>query len=134
MKNYVVTRLVLSERLCDLSVSICNLLGISQKLFIEFETEDLKVFWKETQIQSEKYLLENLCIGRCERLNNIERTFWAEVQQLEESNTNDHFKDLLVKLLVHLEKKIKKYKNKLEKVTNTEYFNLLLVFHLRIMV
>ena len=63
MKNYVVTRLVLSERLCDLSVSTCNLLGISQKLFIEFETEDLKVFWKETLIQSEKYLLENLCIG-----------------------------------------------------------------------
>ena len=77
--------------------------------------EDLKVFWKETLIQSEKYLLENLCIGTHERLNNIKETFWAEVQQLEESNTNDHFKDLLVKLLVHLEKKIKKIQKEIGK-------------------
>ena len=83
-------------------------LSISKKPFIEFETEDLKVFWKETLIQSEKDLLETLCNGICERLNNIEGRFWAEVQQLQENNTDDHFKDLLVKLLVHLEKKIKK--------------------------
>ena len=38
-------------------------LSISQKPFIEFETEDLKVFWKETPIQSEKDLLEALYIG-----------------------------------------------------------------------
>ena len=37
-------------------------LSISIKPFIEFETEDLKVFWKETLIQSEKDLLEALCI------------------------------------------------------------------------
>ena len=115
MKNYAVRRLVLSERLCDLSASTYNLLGISKKLFIEFETEDLKVFWKETLIQSEKYLLENLCIGIRQRLNNIEGTFWADVQQLEESNANDHFKDLLVKLLVHLEKKIKKIQKQIRK-------------------
>ena len=32
--------------------------SISEKPFIEFETEDLKVFWKEILIQSEKDLLE----------------------------------------------------------------------------
>ena len=83
-------------------------LSISKKPFIDFETEDLKVFWKETLIQSQKDLLETLCIGICERLNNIEGRFWAELQQLQENNTDDHFKDWLVKLLIHLEKKIKK--------------------------
>ena len=96
-----------------------------KKSFIEFETEDLKVFWKETLIQSEKDLQETLCIGICERLNNIEGRFWAEVQQLQESNRDDNFKDWLVKLLVHLEKKIKKIaktkRKKLEKLTNNEY-------------
>ena len=35
-------------------------LSISKKPFIEFETKDLKVFWKETLIQSEIDLLETL--------------------------------------------------------------------------
>ena len=47
-------------------------LSISKKAFIEFETEDLKVLWKQTLMQYEKNLLETLCIGTCERLNNIE--------------------------------------------------------------
>ena len=100
-------------------------MSISKKPFIEFETEDLKVFWKETLIQSEKDLLETLCIGVYERLNNIEGKFWAEVQQLQENNTDDHFKDWFVKLLVHLEKKINKIiktkRKKFEKLTNNEY-------------
>ena len=37
-----------SYKLCPAGFSI------SKKPFIEFETEDLKVFWKETLIQSEK--------------------------------------------------------------------------------
>ena len=45
---------------------------------------------------------------------------------MQESNTDDHFKDWFVKLLVHLEKKIKKItktkREKLEKLTNNEYF------------
>ena len=100
-------------------------LSIPKKPFIELETEYLRVLWKETVIRSEKDLLEILCIGICERLNNIERRFWAEVQQLQESKTDDHFKDWLVKLLVHLEKKIKKNtktkRKKLEKLANNEY-------------
>ena len=92
-------------------------LSIPKKPFVEFETEYLRVLWNETVIRSEKDLLEILCIGICERLNNIERRFWAEVQQLQESKTDDHFKDWLVKLLVHLEKKIKKkYENKTKEI------------------
>ena len=59
------------------------------------------------------------------RLNNIEGRFWAELQQLEENNTDDHFKDWLVKLLINLEKKIKNItktkRKKLEKLANHEY-------------
>ena len=54
-------------------------LSISKKPFTEFETEDLKVFCKQILIQSEKDLLETLCLGICERLNNIERRFLAEL-------------------------------------------------------
>ena len=51
------------------------------------------------------------------RLNDIERRFRAEVQQLQESNTDDNFKDWLVKLFVHLERKIKKnYKYKTKEI------------------
>ena len=100
-------------------------LSISKKHFIEFETEELKVFWKETLIQSEKDLLETLCIGICVRLNSIEGRFWSELQQLQENNTDDHFKDWLVKLLIHLEKKIKKTtktkRKKLENLANHEH-------------
>ena len=100
-------------------------LSISKKPFIEFETEDLKVLWKEALIQSEKDLLETLCIGICERLTNIEGRFWAELQQLQENNTDGHFKEWLVRLLIRLEKKIKKItktkRKKLEKLANHEY-------------
>ena len=58
-------------------------------------------------------------------MNNIEGRFWAKVQQLQESNTDNHFKDCLIKLLVHLENKIKKItktkQKKLEKFTNNKY-------------
>ena len=61
-----------------------------------------------------------LCVGICERLNNFEERSWAEVQQLQESNTDDHFKDWVLKLLAHLEKKIKNItktkRKKLEKL------------------
>ena len=44
---------------------------------------------------------------------------------MQESNSEDHFKDWLAKLLVHLEKKIKKItktkRKKLEKLRNNEY-------------
>ena len=38
----------------------------------------------------------------------MEARFWTETQQLQKSHTDDRLKDWLVKLLVHLQKKIKK--------------------------
>ena len=45
----------------------------------------------------------------------MEGRFWAELQQLQENDTDDHFKDWLVKLLIHLEKKIKKLRKQNER-------------------
>ena len=51
------------------------------------------------------------------RLNNIEGRVWAELQQLQENNTDYHFKDWLVKLLIHLEKEDQKnYENKTKEI------------------
>ena len=74
--------------------------------FKKLKTEYLKVFWKKTITRSEKNFLEALCIGLYYRLNNMEAKFSTEVQQLQQRHTGDRFKDWLVKLLVHLEKKI----------------------------
>ena len=38
----------------------------------------------------------------------IQKKFWDQLYQLEKNNDNDNFKELLVKLLIHLERKIKK--------------------------
>ena len=68
----------------------------------------LKVFWKETIENTEKDLLEALCVGICERMFSIEKKFWDELYQLEKNTDNENLKDWLVKLLIHLERKMKK--------------------------
>ena len=83
-------------------------LNIRKKPFIEFESDELKVFWKETLVQTENDLLEALCVGICERMFKLEEKFWKELRGLEESHSPDVVKEWLVKLYVHLEKKIKK--------------------------
>ena len=64
-------------------------------------------------------------------MNNIEGRFWVELQQLQENNTDDRFKNWLVKLLLHLEMKIKKIiktkRKKLEKLANHEYLRKLVL-------
>ena len=50
-------------------------LSIRKKPFIEFESDELKVFWKETIENTEKDLLEALCVGICERMFSIEKSF-----------------------------------------------------------
>ena len=82
-------------------------LSIRKKPFIEFESNKLKVFWKETLENTEKDLLEALCIGICERMFSIEKKFWYELYQLEKNTDNKNFKEWLVKLLTHLERKMK---------------------------
>ena len=90
-------------------------LSIRKKPYIEFESDELKVFWKETIINTEKDLLEALCVGICERMFNIEKKFWDELYQLEKNNDNINFKEWLVKLLIHLEKRMKNITKKKRK-------------------
>ena len=83
-------------------------LDMQKKRFIEFETNDLKVFWNETIKKTEENLLEALCIGVCERLFAIEEKFWAELRCLEKQQESEDLKDCLVKLVVHLEREIER--------------------------
>ena len=83
-------------------------LSIRKKPFKEFESDELKVFWKETIENTEKDLLEALCVGICERMFIIEKKFWNELYQLEKNTGNENFKEWLVKLLIHLERKMTK--------------------------
>ena len=83
-------------------------LNIRKKPFIEFESDDLKVFWQETLAKTERDLLEALCVGICERMFTLESKFWNELRDLEEKHGREEFKEWLVKLMVHLEKKVKK--------------------------
>ena len=68
-------------------------LSIRKKPFIEFESDELNVFWKETIINTEKDLLEALCVGICERMFNIEKKFWDELYQLEKNSDSINFKE-----------------------------------------
>ena len=43
-------------------------LNLKKKLFIEFESDDLIIFWKQTLLSVENDLLEALCVGICERM------------------------------------------------------------------
>ena len=58
-----------------------------------------------------KDLPKALCVGICERMFSIEKKFWDELYQLEKNNDNENFKEWLVKLLIHLDKKMKKITN-----------------------
>ena len=59
------------------------------------------MFWKETIVNTEKHLLEALCVRICERVFYIEEKFGDEPYRLEKSNDNVKFKGWLVKLLIH---------------------------------
>ena len=85
------------------------------------------MFWKETEENTEKDLLEVLCFGVFERMYSIEKKFWDELYQLEKKNDNENFKESLVKLLINLERKIKKIikvkRKKLQKVSGEHDIN-----------
>ena len=57
-------------------------LNIRKKPFLEFETNDLKVFCNETIKKTVENLIEALFIGIYERLFAIEETFWTELRYL----------------------------------------------------
>ena len=70
------------------SYSLCPAgLNIRKKPFIEFESDDLIIFWKETLLSAENDLLEALCVGICERMFTLEKKFWDELQELHKNNT-----------------------------------------------
>ena len=54
---------------------------------IEFESNKLKVFWKETIATTEKDLLEALCVETYERMFSPEKNFWD--QNFSEENNDD---------------------------------------------
>ena len=49
-----------------------------------------------------------LYAGTCENIISMEKTFWNELYRLKKNNDNENFKEWLVNLLVHLERKMKK--------------------------
>ena len=57
-------------------------LSIKKEPFIEFESDDLKVFWRETLTKTENDLLEALCVGICERLFKLKELLWKELRVL----------------------------------------------------
>ena len=58
------------------SYSLCPTgLNIRKKPFIEFEYDDLIIFWKETLLSAENDLLEALCARICERMFTLEKSF-----------------------------------------------------------
>ena len=57
-------------------------LNIRKKPSIEFESDDLIIFWKETFLSGENDLLQALCMGICERMFTLEKKFWDEWQEL----------------------------------------------------
>ena len=95
------------------SYSLCPTgLNIRKKPFIEFEYDDLIIFWKETLLSAENDLLEALCVGICERMFTLEKKFWDELQELHKNNTEEDMSNWLIKLHVHLEKRLKKISKK----------------------
>ena len=102
-------------------------LSIRKKPFIEFESDELKVFSKDTIENTENNLLEALCVSLCERMFNIEKKFWDELYQLGKNNDNENFKEWLVKLLICLERKMKKIikvnRKKLQKLSGEHDIN-----------
>ena len=63
-------------------------LSIRKESFKQFESDNLEVFWKESIVNTEKDLLEALCVGICERMFSIEKTFWDGLYQSENNNDN----------------------------------------------
>ena len=75
-------------------------LNIRKKPFIEFESDDLIIFWKENFLSTENDLLEALCVVICERMFTLEKTFWDELQELHKNNREEDMSNWLIKLHV----------------------------------
>ena len=83
-------------------------LCIKKDLFIKFESDDLNVFWKNVITTTQEQLLDMLCIGISNRLFKLTESFWKEIDNLEKEEKCDAYKDWLVKIVIHIEKREKK--------------------------
>ena len=93
-------------------------LNIGKKPFIEFGSDDLIIFWKETLLSAENNLLEALYVGICQRIFTLEKKYWDELQEIHKNNTEEDMTNWLIKLHVHLEKRVDNFHVlKLDKVT-----------------
>ena len=97
-------------------------LNIRKKPFIEFESDNLITFWKETLLSAENDLLQALCVGICERMFTLEKKSWEELQELHKNNTEEDISNWLIKLHVHLEKRLKKISEKKIKKLHKLYY------------
>ena len=68
-------------------------LNIQKRQFIEFESDDLIIFWKETLLSAENNLLEALCVGICDRIFTLKKKFWDELQELHKNNTEEDMRN-----------------------------------------
>ena len=79
-------------------------LNIRKKPFIEFESDDLIISWKETFLSAENDLLGALCVGICERIFTLEKKFWDKFHELHKNSTEEGMRNWLIKSHIHLEK------------------------------
>ena len=57
---------------------------------------------------TQEQLLDMLCIGISNRLFKLTDLFWKEIDILEKAEKCDIYKDWLVKMVIHIEKRQKK--------------------------
>ncbi|XP_066911610.1 uncharacterized protein [Clytia hemisphaerica] len=96
-------------------------LQIKKNAFIEFDSNEMCVFWNQTIASTERDLLETLIIGIVDKMMGFEITFWEKLCEIEESVKDfDDILDWWVKLVRFLSKEEKKHcqteKKKLRKL------------------
>ena len=96
-------------------------LQIKKNAFIEFDSNEMCVFWNQTIASTERDLLETLIIGVVDKMIGFEITFWEKLCAIEESVKDfDDVLDWWVKLVRFLSKEekniIKRKRKKLRKL------------------
>ena len=85
------------------------------------------MFWKGTIENTEKDLLEALCVGICKTMFSIKKRFGTSYINCKKNTDNENFKEWLVKLLIPLERKMKKIikvkRKKLQKLSGEHDIN-----------
>ena len=84
-------------------------LSIRKKLFIELKWKrQIEILLERVNSKYTERSFGSMICWLCERMFCIERKFWDDGYELEKNNDKENFKEWLVKLLIHLERKMKK--------------------------